>query len=532
MSDLWQKLIGNIFKTTEKKSSGKDNLKEMWNELNATPRPADKRAGLLHINFMDSINRFVDLEKIIESIPTFMAEASKFQNKPYPVNVIKYRMLGEYNVRYPSELGLPMRYLLTLPALLSIQGEMKSDGKNGIKSDVNVAFTWKFSAEIRVEMPFSGNYIATGVDVLADTQTPKEFNFNYNTQNGEFKVGYTPSSKVTDLIYFHVKPYTITRNVADSFKPTLEDTQAVNIVSVTDKPIDRQIPIGRYFGLDVKLIEQSEEAHSDKLSWMEYLSKWDINSLSNLGFVPLSLRSRKYVLRYDPSGTRTKSISSTFLYQYAVKSSQNNVVYETGTSKLTSQAAGKEVVSFKPISGSFRPLLERIFKNFDSGNARLASVVVNAEQKDGSIVQLTSSLGLSKDTRYTKDYIDWQVEYSTAKAGGADKTVHNALCYYAVRKWNSPPNYGFSKDVLEMTEEDDIRFGPQCQNKARFTAKLTRDNEAAEAAINSPSGKKCLKDMAAGFQFGSPSCADARRLDLTYKNYEMQYNQENVSEAI
>jgi hypothetical protein len=408
---------------------------------------------------------------------------------------------------------------------------MKSDGKGGIKSDISLANSWKLTAEIRVELPFSGNYIATGVDVLVDSQTPKEFNFNYDTQNGEFKIGYTPSSKVTDLMYYHVKPYTVSRNLVDSIKPTLEDAQNVNIISVTDKPIVREVAIGHYFGLNVKLIEQSEEAHSDKMSWFEYFSKWNVNSLSNLGFVPLSLRSRKYVMRYDPSGTRAKSISSTYLFQYAVKSSQSNVIYETGTSRPTNPTAANEIVSYKPIGAIFRPVLGRVFKNLESGNARLASAILTAELKDGSLIQLSSLVGLSKNTRYTKDYIDWLVEYSTSKAGGADRKVNYAVCYTAVRKWNSPPNYGFSKDVLEMTEEDSIGFGPQCDSKAHFTAKLSRDAEAAKAALNSPSGQKCVKDMASGFKYGSSSCAEARRLDHTYNIYELQYNHKNLTDT-
>jgi hypothetical protein len=199
---------------------------------------------------------------------------------------------------------------------------------------------------------------------------------------------------------------------------------------VTDKPIVREVAIGQYFGLNVKLIEQSEEAHSDKMSWFEYLMKWDVNSLSNLGFVPLSLRSRKYVVRYDPSGTRAKSLTSTYLFQYAVKSSQNNVVYETGTSRPTNPTAANEVVSYKPIGAIFRPVLGRVFKNLESGNARLASAILTAKQKDGSLIQLSSRVGLSKDTRYTKDYIDWLVEYSTSKAGGADRKVNRCLLHH------------------------------------------------------------------------------------------------------
>ena len=55
----------------------------------------------------------------------------------------------------------------------------KRDGHGGIKSDVAVALSWKLSSEIRVDIPFSGNYIANGVDVRVDSRAPEEFTFNY-----------------------------------------------------------------------------------------------------------------------------------------------------------------------------------------------------------------------------------------------------------------------------------------------------------------------------------------------------------------
>ena len=159
----------------------------------------------------------------------------------------------------------------------------------------------------------------------------------------------------------------------------------------------------------------------------------------------------------------------------------------------------------------------------------MASAILTAEQKDGSLIQLSSLVGLSKDTRCTKDYIDWLVKYSQSR--WSRQTVNFAVCYTAARKWNSPPNYGFSKDVLEMTEEDNIGIGPQCDYKVRFTAKLSRDAEAAKAALNSPSGQKCVKDMANGFKYGCSSCAEARRLDPTYNNYELQADHKNLTET-
>ena len=170
MSEVWQNIFGKLFgrltNKYESASSGRaresiGNMKGIWDELNATSRPADKRAGLLHINLMGSVNRFINLEKFEESIPALMTEAIKYQSKPYEVSVTKYRMLAEYNVRFPTMLGFPMRFLATLPILVSMQGNMKGDGKGGINSDVAAELSWKLSSEIRVELPFNGNYIAT-----------------------------------------------------------------------------------------------------------------------------------------------------------------------------------------------------------------------------------------------------------------------------------------------------------------------------------------------------------------------------------
>ena len=57
-------------------------LKGIWDELNVAARPADKRTGLLHINLMGSINRFINLAKLEDQIPKYMANMMKYQNAP------------------------------------------------------------------------------------------------------------------------------------------------------------------------------------------------------------------------------------------------------------------------------------------------------------------------------------------------------------------------------------------------------------------------------------------------------------------
>lgn len=74
MSDVWQNVWDKIYLgSTTSKGDNIEKLKAIWDELNVTPRPADKRAGLLHFNLMGSINRFIDLEELGKSIPALFA---------------------------------------------------------------------------------------------------------------------------------------------------------------------------------------------------------------------------------------------------------------------------------------------------------------------------------------------------------------------------------------------------------------------------------------------------------------------------
>lgn len=98
MSDLWKNLIGKLYGSVNPRQSaaraGADSVRKLagiWEELNPTPKPADKRAGLLHINLLGSVNRFIDLERIEEMIPRLMAQAALYKNTPLEVSVTKYR---------------------------------------------------------------------------------------------------------------------------------------------------------------------------------------------------------------------------------------------------------------------------------------------------------------------------------------------------------------------------------------------------------------------------------------------------------
>lgn len=109
-------------------------------------------------------------------------------------------MLAEYNIKFPTEMGLPLRFLANLPVIASLQGTLKADDgdQKGIKSDIAGELSWKLSSELRVELPFNGNYIATGVDVRIESHLPNEFKINFGS--GAIRFTWSPDNRITDFI--------------------------------------------------------------------------------------------------------------------------------------------------------------------------------------------------------------------------------------------------------------------------------------------------------------------------------------------
>jgi hypothetical protein len=103
---------------------------------------------------------------------------------------------------------------------------------------------------------------------------------------------------------------------------------------------------------------------------------------------------------------------------------------------------------------------------------------VVAEQKDGFFVQFNTIVGLSMDSWYTKDFTDIQIEKYTSDSSNvpATKEFDYSVCYTAVRNWNKPLAYGFSKDVLHLEDKEMIAFGEKSdKSKISSTAKAYCD---------------------------------------------------------
>lgn len=74
---------------------------------------------------------------------------------------------------------------------------------------------------------------------------------------------------------------------------------------------------------------------------------------------------------------------------------------------------------------------------------------------------------------------------------------------------------------MSLIEDDDIAFGENCDEyKMKFVAVVSRDEEAARLARESPAGREC---QATG---SVPACTEARKLDQIYNVYDLSLETE------
>ena len=365
MSDLWQSisslLIDQRISSTSDTSTSNWNINQIWEELKLERRPSDQRAGLLHINMMGSINHVVDLEKLVKSIPSWMSQVTKLNKPEVGVSVTKYRMMADYEMRIPTEMGLPLHLRITLPMIMSAQGVVQYEKQGNIKSDINTELSWKLNSELRVLLPFNGNYVTTGVDCRVELRAPKEMTWSW--KNGAINVTWILGNEVTDLAYYHVKPYIISRNM-NAEQPTMEDESLVIIGQSGRTLID--IPLTTEYGVQFRTLPSAESIkHYDMVGLVAWLKKWDVSNFSDLKFVPLKLESQQLAIRYDPRGNRATSVSGVLQWQWVIQDAPEILRFKSGAA--SPWPSSTRLRSQKPITKSIRDVAARLFRQMNSG---------------------------------------------------------------------------------------------------------------------------------------------------------------------
>ena len=481
-------------------------LKELLDQLNATPVLEDKRTAVLFAQLMGSMHRVIDVEELIEKA----SDKSKMDGVS-AVNLLRFANLVTVEVELPNELGLTSHFLVQAPLLASVQGNIKMDTTNWSMEWNGVArMAMKLTSQIRTHFPWSTSYIAGGVDVRLDLHAPRTINVELTKQK-QLVIATKLGEKINDLAHYHVMPYTTSRDWSTT--PVMEDETNTKVVRISASPFQRKMLLPGSLN-NFQVIVDSDYPLNDMNAWTTYLAQFDSLSVASQMLVPMSMHYREYRAQYSPESGPTNAITAMFHYFGFWKSGTKSLTYASGTS----DANDKTVESSQDVPDYAVDIVDRLFKSVDSGEAFVLRSALQLQHKDGAKVHMNASYGYSYDYITSKSYRDVQL----MRVGSGDSY---AVCGSSSVTRSLPPAFGFSSEPLYQTEDGIFQAGASCKSpsadKMTYKIKMMRDETAANVARESDAAEKCRLQSKSGL-VDSPSCQEARNLDQTFNMYAIE----------
>ena len=496
-------------------------LYDLWEQLNPTIRPEDKRTSVLHMNLLNSIHRMIDLDGFVRSSSRLVEKmmGTIMKNGPnVPVSYQKFGNLAEVDYVIPNELGWPTRMFIQVPMVSSIHGNVKVDLVRGsLETDAVARIGWKLWSQMRTDLPWCSQYIASGVDVRVDLHAPRNINLQL-VKNGQLKAVWNLGHKVHDMIHFHVKPYTVSRDWWSTWStPQMEDTTHTRIISMEHRPsFERNWTVPAY-GANLQLSMHSELPHNDWSAWASWAQNFDLNSWFNLFFIPFNVHQRQYRLQYVPEASQLHSVDAFLCHLPWWKSGNSSKTYMTGSRNGNTKTYQRA----ETIPMYLKPTVDRLFAPINSGSADIFYGSLRFIRKDGSRSELVSSYGYAHDHINFKAYRDLRITHAMVDATRT-RARDFAVCGSSTKSWTQVPAFGLSSEPLYQTEDAVLTLGENCQDGHNITVKtrLVRDHVAATWAHNTSAAADCRRDIESGL-LDSRRCHEARQLDQTFNVYEL-----------
>lgn len=284
MESVWSQLLKHD-DDIQQSSQPKSNV--FWDQLSLRFRTNDQpTVGLFHARLLGStMQTLFNLQDIDRE---YMIR--EFFTRHINIRFVKFQQLIDIRTQVPTEVGLPAQFTFSLTALASALGHIHQPEIN-----VTASLYLKWATESRIQCPFSGHHVATGVENTADIRAPVFF-----ISNGSLL--WIPPDRIYDLAYFNIMPYTLTSRTTDHSSETLELAKANHI---SRKPPSVSVA---QVSLNLRLESTSQLPQEDPASaWLNSLMK---EYSCDFGHFRLDdFQQRVYRLRYLPEGPPLSSVS-------------------------------------------------------------------------------------------------------------------------------------------------------------------------------------------------------------------------------
>lgn len=406
MEVVWNRLLGR-----ESPQPNGAKLSDIWDQLSLRFRPNDQPTGLFHVKLLGStMQSLFNLEDIDRD------RIGEFLTGRLNIRLVKFQQLVDIRTDVPTELGLPARFTFSLDALASAMGRIRQPEIN-----VTASLSFKWTAESRVECPFSRHHVATGMEHRAEIRLPVSLMFNDSFE------WIPPPDRLYDLAYYHVKPYRHNRRTQDHLAKTA-DLETIEIPPV----VISAIPLAT--NLRLETTDQLPQGDSASV-WLNRLMKGDFSSFRSDG----SHQLRMYRLRYQPVDSPLSSVSLSASFQTVT-------IQEEALDDVTS-ANETENEDSPANDTSNQPVIKDRFRVFQSG---IAVHYLNGSSSNWAHLEM-----VSQSSSEEKD--DWNV---TISGPSPVRLLRNCLNFQNIGDLHEVGRYSknFASDYNETSRLSKIQF--------------------------------------------------------------------------
>jgi len=344
---------------------------------------SDKMSGAFFATFLESSSVFLNFDKITSEM--LREKISPLLHGSNPLKELKEKVCGRTPLNFqktidltptvfliPSDLGLPINIEVHAPVTVSFRGAIDVDCSLRVPSvsvEAKALYTSQLTGFVGTTCPFTKEFLATGVEEETIVSLPAHITIKLDVSNGKLSFNLKPlttsGSSPVDLLHFHMRPFTVTKKVADLSPLTASST--FKVIHSEQEPKTIRKSFGDYLGLSMDAILETESVYTDANSVVQVLKMYNYNPMNVLRFGGWtsaamsqsgmsSLRKHTFSVKYHPGQSTTKEITTEIKIGFATKShGQSEVKYHTIAVKENSGSGSRSTGS-----SSIKQTLEKL----------------------------------------------------------------------------------------------------------------------------------------------------------------------------
>merc|ERR1712038_1347027 len=414
--------------------------------------------------------------------------------------------LSPYEQMVPSDLGMPIFAEMKRPTVASFRGSISSDMMRSSESLAKVDTTFEVVVDRRITgrvgtiIPFTGEYVYTGIDEKAVGVVPFDINVKTDFRNGKVSASIKFPEKIrnmgkVEVLTHKVRPYTVIQKYFD-MTPIFRSS-SFKIIKSRAPRHTKEYEVGQYSGIDMKVVYNTETPYLgynymlQKLSNMHYnpinmlrFSGVDYLGLTSTGLPSVRYHESKLVAR--PQSSSTKEVEVVLKWGVATKEKGQPMLYhvmepsESTLVKIVSKPVG-EMREQSRRQEKVKSMMEKLQVNSE-GKAITVSLSTVLKGSRPRTFSYTATVGTGQSGMTSKWDLELMCERTSKKV-----CVRGDVSIPPFSIWNL--NNIRSEDPV-FRFHNTVGYGRECESKVVINGYAKASEKQKQLARETPEARE------------------------------------------